>query len=133
MLVKDPAEYPEADQDDESGEALFPEEDRNDNALSGEPPPQEALLFCLLPGQVCHLKWWLTKFLADNVDIFHMYAEMDNDECTEMQLKFQESRNPSVFITTLNVGRTGLNLTVANHAVMTHKFWVLSEQRQAFA
>jgi SNF2 family DNA or RNA helicase len=62
-----------------------------------------------------------------------MYAEMDNDECTEMQLKFKYSRNPSVFITTLNVGRTGLNLTVANHAVMTHKFWVLNEQRQAFA
>ena len=29
--------------------------------------------------------------------------------------------------------RTGLNLTAANHAVITQKFWVLNEQRQAFA
>jgi len=31
------------------------------------------------------------------------------------------------------VGGTGLNLTAANHAVITQKFWVLNEQRQAFA
>jgi len=62
-----------------------------------------------------------------------MYAEMGNDEHTEMRLKFQDSRNPSVFITTPKVGGTGLNLTAANHAVITQKFWVLNEQRQAFA
>jgi SNF2 family DNA or RNA helicase len=50
-----------------------------------------------------------------------------------MQLKFQDSRNPSVFITTLKGGGTGLNLTAANDAVITPKFWVLNEQRQAFA
>jgi len=32
-----------------------------------------------------------------------MYAEMGNDERTEMQLKFQDSPNPSVFITTASV------------------------------
>jgi len=58
---------------------------------------------------------------------------MGNDEHTEMQLKFQDSRNPSVFITTHKVGRTGLNLTAANHAVITQKFRILNEQRQAFA
>jgi len=79
------------------------------------------------------VKLWLTKFFADNVDIFHMYAEMGNDECPEMQLKFQDSRNRSVFITTPKVGGTGLNLTAANHSVITQKFWVLNEQRQAFA
>jgi hypothetical protein len=79
------------------------------------------------------VKWWLTKFFADNVDIFHTYAEMGNDERTEMQLKFQDSRNPSVFIPTPKVGGTGLNLTAANHAVITQKFWVLNEQQQAFA
>jgi len=62
-----------------------------------------------------------------------MYAEMGNDERTEMQLKFQNSPNPTVFVTTPNVGGTGLNLTAANHAVTTQKFWVLNEQRQAFA
>jgi len=62
-----------------------------------------------------------------------MYAEMGNDERTEMQLKFQDSPNPSVFVTTPKVGGTGLNLTAANHAVITQKFWVLNEQRQAFA
>jgi len=62
-----------------------------------------------------------------------MYAEMGNDERTEMQLKFQDSSNPSVFVTTPKVGGTGLNLTAANHVVRTQKFWVLNEQRQAFA
>jgi len=62
-----------------------------------------------------------------------MFAEMGNDERTEMQLKFQDSPNPSVFVTTPKVGGTGLNLTAANHAVITQKFWVLTEQGQAFA
>jgi hypothetical protein len=79
------------------------------------------------------LKWWLSKCFADHLDIFYMYAEMGNDELTEMLLKFQDSPNPSVFVTTPKVGGTGLNLTAANHAVITQKFWVLNEQREAFA
>jgi hypothetical protein len=90
MLVKKPAEYPEPDEDDVSIEALLPEE-RNTNAPPSAPPLQKAVLFCPLPAQVRHLKWWLTKFFRDNVDIFHMYAELGNDECTEIQLKFQDS------------------------------------------
>jgi len=88
---------------------------------------------CPLPGQVRHLKQWLPKYFAGHVNIFHMYAEMGNEERTEMQLRFQDPRNPSVFETTPKVGRTGLNLTAVNHAVITQKFWVLNEQRQAFA
>jgi SNF2 family DNA or RNA helicase len=53
-----------------------------------------------------------------------MVAEMGNDKHTEMQLKFQDLPNRSVFITTPKVGGTGLNLTAANHVVITHKFWV---------
>jgi hypothetical protein len=97
------------------------------------PPPQMAVQFCLLPGKVCQLWWWLTKFFADHLDIVYMYAEMGNDEHTQMQLKFQDSPNPSVFITTLKVGGTGLNLTAANHAVMSQKFWVLNGQCLGFA
>jgi SNF2 family DNA or RNA helicase len=59
-----------------------------------------------------------------------MYADMGKDERTEMQLKFQDSTNRSVFATAPNVGGTGLNLTAANHKVMTQKFWVLNEQCQ---
>jgi len=62
-----------------------------------------------------------------------MYAEMGNDERTEMRLKFQDSLNRSVFIMTPNVGLTGLNLTAVNHVVITEKFWVLNEQWQASA
>jgi len=62
-----------------------------------------------------------------------MYAEMGTNERTEMQLKFQYSRNPSVFVMTPTVGGTSPNLTAANHAVITQKFWVLNEQRQVFA
>jgi len=132
MLVKEPAEYPEPDQDDTSRETLLPEE-RHDNAPASAPPPQKAVLLCPHRGQVQHLKWWLTKVFADNMDIFHKYVKMGNDECTEMQLKFQDSQNPSVFITTPNVGGTGPNLTAANHAIITQKLWVLNEQRQAVA
>jgi hypothetical protein len=78
------------------------------------------------------LKWWLTKFFADHLDIFYMYAEMGNDECTEIQLKFQDSPNPSVFVTTPKVGGTSRNFTAANHGVITQKFLVLNEQQQAF-
>jgi hypothetical protein len=82
-------------------------------------PPQNVVLFCPQPGQVCHLKWWLPKFFADNLDIFYMYVEMGKEKRTEMQLKFQDSTNPSVFVTTLKVGGTGLNLTAANHVLRT--------------
>jgi len=91
ILMKDPAEYPEPDQDDESREKLLPKQDTNENALPGAPSPPKTVLFCPLPGHVRHLKWWLTKYVVDNVDIFHMYADMANDERTEMQLKFQDS------------------------------------------
>jgi len=92
-----------------------------------------AVLLCPFSSQIRHLKWWPTKYFADYVDIFHMYAEMGNDKHTEMQLKFQDSQNPSVFVTTPKVGGTGLNHIAASHAVITQKFWVLDEQRLPFA
>ena len=70
---------------------------------------------------------------ADDLDIFYMNAYMGNDERTEMQLKFQDSLNPSVFVTTPNLGGTGLSLSAAHHAVRTEKFWVLNEQHRALA
>jgi hypothetical protein len=124
MLVREPAEYPPAELEMDLPEA--------EEFVSSD-PPQKAVLFCPLPGQVRHLQWWIQQYFGDYVDIFWMYAEMDSQEWTEMQLRFQDSRNPSVFITTPKVGGTGLNLTAANHAVITQKFWVLNEQRQAFA
>jgi hypothetical protein len=56
MLVKEPGEYPEPDEDDPLREALLPEQKRHENALTGAPLPQKAVLFCPLPGQVRHLK-----------------------------------------------------------------------------
>jgi len=76
---------------------------------------------------------WLTQCFADNLDIFYMFVEMGNDERTEMQLKFQDSPYPSVFVTTPKVGGTGLIPTAANHAVITRMFWVLNEQRLVIA
>ena len=118
MVVQEPAENCKPDQDDRSRETLLPEE-RNENTLPSAPPPEKAVLFCPLPGEVLHLMWWLTKFFADHVDIFHMYAEMGNDERTEIRLQFQDLPNLSVFITALKVGGTCLYLTAANHAVIT--------------
>src|SRR5882757_700956 len=62
-----------------------------------------------------------------------MFAEMGNDERTEMQLTFQDSPNLSGLVTTPKVGGTGLNLTAANHAAITQMCWLLNEQWQAFA
>jgi len=126
-------EYPEPDEDDASNEALRHERECNYTALPCAPTPPKAVPFYPLAGQVYHLKWWLTMFFGDNLDIFYMYVEMGNHEPTEMQLKFQDSPNLSVFVTTRKVGGTGLNLTAANHVVITQKFWVLKEQRKAFA
>jgi hypothetical protein len=67
------------------------------------------------------------------VDIFHMNAVLGNDDRAKTQLKCQQSHIPSVLVTTPNVGGTGQNLTAANHAVITQKFWVLYNQRQVFA
>jgi len=62
-----------------------------------------------------------------------MYPEIGNDEQTEMQLEFQDSRHPSAVVTTPGVGSSSLNVTAANHAVNIQKFRVLNEQQQAFA
>jgi hypothetical protein len=67
------------------------------------------------------------------LDIFYKYAEMGNDERTETQLKFQDSPNLSVFVSTPKVSGTGLNLTSANPVVITRKFRVLNEQRLALS
>jgi hypothetical protein len=90
MLGKEPAKYPEPDQHDASRETLLPEW-RNENAPPSALPQYNAVLFYTLPGHVHHLKWWLTMVFGDNVDIFHRYAKMGNDESTEIQLTFQDS------------------------------------------
>jgi len=133
MRVNEHAEYPEPDEDDASDEALLHEPESNKSSLPCAPPPHKEVLFCPLPDHVRNLKWWLPKLSADNLVILYMYVEMGNDERTEMQLKSQDSPNPSVFVTTPKVGGTGLNITAANHAVITQKFWEWNEQRQAFA
>jgi len=97
------------------------------------PSSSKEVLFRPLPGQFRNLKWWLTKLCVDHFNIFYVYAEMGNNQGTEMQLEFQDSPNPPVFVTTPKVGGTGLNLTAANHAIISQKFWVLNEHRQAFA
>jgi len=63
---------------------------------------------------------------ADHLDIVCMYGKMGNNERTDMQLIFHDLPNPSVFVTTPKVGGTGLNLTSANHALITEKFRVLN-------
>ena len=133
ILFNESGEYPEPDEAAALNQALLHEPECPKSTLPHVPPSEQTVLYCPLPGQVCHMKWWLRKFLADHLDILYMVAEMGNDECTKMQLKFQDSPNPSVFITTPNVGETGLNLTAANQAVITQKFWVLNKQQQAFA
>jgi len=84
FLVNAPAEYPEPDKDEASNEVLLRNPECNKFPLPCAPPPQKVVLFCPLPCPVYDLKWWLTKYFADHLDIFYMYAEMENDEHTEM-------------------------------------------------
>jgi hypothetical protein len=79
MLVKEPAENRKPDEDEASNEGLLHQPGSNNSALHRAPPSAKAVLFIPLPGQVCHLKWWLTKFFTDHFDMFYMYAEMGND------------------------------------------------------
>jgi hypothetical protein len=127
MHVKEPAEYPNPGKDKASNQVLQHEHESIECAMPYTPPCQKEVQFCLHPGHVCHLRWWLKMLIADQLNILYMYAEMGNDEHTQIQLKFQDSPNPSVFITAPTVDRTGLNLSAANHAEITQKLWVLNE------
>jgi hypothetical protein len=90
ILVKAPGEYPESDKDKPPNEALLHEPESHKSVLPLAPLPQQAVLYCPLPGQVCHFIWWLTKWFRDHLDIFYTYAEMGNDERPEMLLKFKD-------------------------------------------
>jgi len=93
MLGKEPVEYPKPEEDKASNETLLHQPESYKSTLPRAPPPQQAVLFCPLPGQVRHLKYWLTKCFANQLDIFYMYAEMSNNERTKMQLKSLCVRN----------------------------------------
>jgi len=133
MFVNAPAEYHETDEDEALNGTLLHEPERYPCVVPLAPPPQKAVLFCPPPGQVHYLKWWLTKLIVDNWYILYMYAEMGHNEGTEVQLKFHDWKNPSEFVTTPTICGTGLNLTAGNHMALSQQFWVLNEQRQAFA
>jgi len=64
MLVNQSAEYPEPDEDEASNEALLPQPGILKSTLPCALPSQKVVLFRPLPGQVRHLKWWLTKFIC---------------------------------------------------------------------
>ena len=121
MLVDASVQNPEPDQTEASNEALLHIPGSNQCALPFAPPPQKVVLFCPPPGLVCHLKWWLTKLVANHLDILNMYAEMGSNERTDMQQTFRDSPNPYVNVTTPKLCGTDLNLTGANHAVMTQR------------
>lgn len=70
----------------------------------------------------------------DHANIFHMNVEMGNDKHSERAVfKVQHSQHAAVYITEYTVGGIDHNLACANYVVMTHKFWILNEQCQAFA
>jgi hypothetical protein len=62
ILVRQPAEYPPAKLEKDLLEA--------EEFVSSDPPPQKAVLFCPLPGQVRHLQWWIQQYFGNYIDIF---------------------------------------------------------------
>jgi len=132
VLVNVLAEYPEPDHDETWSLVHFSDPKWYHNALFGCPCPQMEVLFCTFRSQIWHLLWWLTNHLTEYVDIIQMNTEMGNDECTEMQIKSQDSLNPSVFNTTPYVEGRGLNPKAPNNIVGTYTIWVVNGQDQAF-
>jgi hypothetical protein len=61
-----------------------------------------------------------------------MVSKDSTDRCSKVMSDFQNSPWCSVFITTIRIGGTGLNLVAANHVVILQKPGVLNEQRQDF-
>lgn len=90
VLINDHTEYSDPDEDETSSEVILSKPETYEHCVLGAPPSQQALLFFPFSGQLWHLKWWLLKYFAEPVDIFHIYTEMGNDEHTEMQLKVQD-------------------------------------------
>ena len=108
----------------------------NDRAEQFETPVpsplrQKALVFSLLPGQVQHIQWWLRHYISQ-VHLVQMLSDDSPDNCTELMNEFQTTARCAVFLTTIKVGGTGLNLVAANHTVILQKPWVLNEQHHAF-
>jgi hypothetical protein len=54
MLVKKAVEYPEPDEEEASNMVILHNPESNKCSLPSAPPPQKAVLFCPLPGQVRH-------------------------------------------------------------------------------
>jgi len=126
MIEYELVEYHEHNENEVSNVGILNRIERIEITFSGEPVLQMAVLFCPLPGIVHHLVWWLTKSLVNHIDSFIMYMEMGNNNHTEMQLRFQDSPDPAVFMTAPQVGGTGLKLTATNHTAITQKFWLLN-------
>jgi len=72
------AEYPEPNRDEAVNVALLHETERNEISLLCAAPPEKSMLFCLLPGQVCMLKLWLTKFFSDGHGDGHGVGDDDH-------------------------------------------------------
>jgi hypothetical protein len=68
---------------------LLHQPESNECTWPGAPPSHIVVLFSAQSGRVRYLILCLTTCIADYVHNFYMFAEMDNKEYTEMQLKFQ--------------------------------------------
>jgi hypothetical protein len=54
MVVKEPADYPEPEEDNPLREPHLLDHKRHENPLCSAPSPQNAVLCCPLPGQLCY-------------------------------------------------------------------------------
>ena len=132
MLVNEHAVHANCNQDGPLRQALLLKQERHENALPSTPCQKKVEVICLLTGHVRHLKWWLTKYLTEQMHIFNICADIGNNENAQFQLKLQDLQIHAVFITTPNVGGTGPNLSASHHAVIAQKVRVLNEKWEAF-
>jgi len=133
VLFKNPGAYHKPDNYEDSYKVLLHEPKLNHNTWPCSPCCKHTVPCHCLSGQVSHLKWWLVNCFVDCADFTDMDSEKGKGGCTDIQLWFEDSPNPSVFITPVKVYGIHLNITTSNDAVITPKFCISNEHYQIFA
>jgi len=106
---------------------LLHKPESNRDTHSSQSPQQYAGLYDDSPAKITYQKRRLTKYILDYLDVFPKFTEMDINKYTAIQLRFQNSPNPSVLVTTPKVAGHGLNFTAVNDAVIIQKFCILTQ------
>lgn len=132
MLVYEPAQYTESDQDDTLKAVLLLEQEIDADELPSAPPMRNVVPCYPPSGYARNSSWSLTKYFKDQVYLFNMYTDMANDEPADILVKQQDSLDFSGLSTMLIVGGTAIYHSATYVAVRIQMSWVLNTKHHAF-